>query len=196
MQRVLRYNCCSTYGCYNAEMCFIITNTQNLRISQFIRKYAVKLWCCIMSTSILTLIRPVMLLVFSVAILSELIPTSGEGNVSVLPWDVMSSGSVGCPSHPVAILLGLRFSRFLNFHFLDYFGAEPQIFLWQPTSCRVHSVSFSSMIIPALSLSLHMFYVIILMKVPLATRLQFPSCTCCFVYGALHYGGCLLLHLI
>jgi len=44
----------------------------------------------------------------------------------------MSSGCVGCPSHPVARLLGLSFSRFLNFHYLDSFGAEPQIFLCSP----------------------------------------------------------------
>jgi hypothetical protein len=55
----------------------------------------------------------------------------------------MSSGSVGCPSHPVARLLVLRFSRFLNFHFLDYFGAEPQIFL-----CATHILPHTISVLP------------------------------------------------
>jgi len=85
---------------------------------------------------------------------------------------------------------------FSTFIFLIIFGLSLKSSCAQPISCRIHRVSFPSMIINALSLSLRMFYFIILTKVPLATRLQFPSCTCCFVYGVLHYGGCFLLHLI
>ena len=105
-------------------------------------------------------------------------------------------GSVGCPLNPVERLLVLPFSRFLQFNFLILLRLSLKTSCVPSTSCRANSVSFSSMIMPALSLSLHMYYVIIFMKFPLATRLQFPSCTCCFVYGALHYVDCLLLHLI
>jgi hypothetical protein len=74
-----------------------------------------------MPTSILSLIRPVMLLVFSVAFLTVLIATSGWGMILWFDETLCLRGCVDCPSHPVGRLIVLRFSRFLNFHFIDSF---------------------------------------------------------------------------
>ena len=118
-------------------------------------------------------------------------------------WDetLRLLGFVGCPSRTVARPLFVRFSRLINIHFLGSTGAEPHIVLYSfHILLRQLSVHPFYVHVSPITAFAHIFclffYVIIFMYFPLASKLPFPSCSCCIVFGVLHYGSGLLLHLI
>ena len=115
------------------------------------------MWCCIMLTSILTLIRPVMLLLISVGILTVLIATSG-GGVFLCRDETLCLPAVWTV-RPILLRAytfwdSLDFSTFI---FLIILELSLKYSCAPPISYRVHSVSYPSMIMPALSLFLHLF---------------------------------------